>query len=226
VRYRIWGSIALGLVLLAAAGFWVLQRVTPRAQPETPSAAAAANGAPEELRKELNLHAPDDPDDHGFTALVWAARLGKASAIRELVRAGADPDRQDGGANGWTPLLHAVHKDQLEAVRALIAAGADVNHPAPNGLTPLNLAASQGEAEIVEELLAAGANPRSRGSHGWTVLQQAVGSGNPEVVDALLRKDPDLRLGHGPRDWAVRSIARLEGNSDVLARLDRGEGGR
>lgn len=224
--YRIWGSIALGLVLLAATGYWVLQEMVPRARPEAPLAAAAASGSAEELRRELKLHAPDDPDGRGLTALVWAARLGKASAIRELVRAGADPDRMDSGPNGWTPLLHAVHKNQLEAVRELIAAGADVNRPAPNGLTPLNLAASQGEAEVAEELLAAGADPRSRGSHGWTVLQQAVGSGNPRVVEALLRKDPDLRLGHGPRDWTVRSIARLEGNSDVLARLDRREGGR
>jgi ankyrin repeat protein len=226
LRYRIWASIALGLVLLAAAGYWVLQEMMPKARPEAPLAAAAASGSPEELRRELKLHAPNDPDRHGLTALVWSARLGKARAIKELVRAGADPDRQDSGPNGWTPLLHAVHKNQLAAVRALIAAGADVNRPAPNGLTPLNLAASQGEAEIVEELLAAGANPRSRGSHGWTVLQQAVGSGNSRVVEALLRKDPELRLGHGPRDWAVRSIARLEGSSDVLARLDGKEEGR
>jgi uncharacterized protein len=223
VRYRIWGSIALGLVLLAAAGLWVLQWAMPRAQPETSLAAAAAGGTPEELRRELNLHAPDDPDRHGFTALVWAARMGKAKAIRELVHAGADPDRLDGGPNGWTPLLHAIHKNQPESVRALIAAGADVDRPAPNGLTPLNLAAAQGEAEIVEELLAAGADPRSRGSHGWTVLQQAVGSGNPKVVEVLLRKDPDLRLGHGPRDWVVRSIARLEGRSEILAQVDHQE---
>jgi len=226
LRYRILGSIALGLVLLAVAGFWALGVMIPKARPEAPLAAEVANGSPEELRRELNLHAPDEPDRHGLTALVWAARLGKAQAIRELVRAGADPDRLDSGPNGWTPLLHAVHKNQLEAVRALIAAGADVDRPAPNGQTPLSLAAAQGEAEIVEELLAAGADPRSQGPRGWTVLQRAVGSGNPRVVDVLLREAPDLRLGHGPRDWAVRSIARLEGNSDVLARLDRGEGGR
>lgn len=223
MRYRIWGSLALGLVLLAAAGIWVLQEGMPEARPDAPLAAAAVVGSPEELRRELSIHAPDDPDTHGFTALVWAARLGKARAIRDLTHAGADPNLLDSGPNGWTPLLHAVHKNQVAAVRALIAAGADVNRPAPNGLTPLNLAAAQGEAEIVEELLAAGADPRSRGSHGWTVLQRAVSSGNPGVVEALLRKNPDLRLGHGPRDWVVRGIARLEGRSEILARLDRKE---
>lgn len=153
--------------------------------------------------------------------LIWAARQGQTATIGELVRSGADPNLQDDGPNGWTPLLHAVHKNQLGSVRALIAAGADVDRPAPNGLTPLALAAAQGEAEIVEELLAAGADPRASRSRGWTVLQQAVSSGNPRVVEALLRKDPDLRLGRGPRDWAVRTFARLGGHSEVLERLDR-----
>lgn len=216
MRYRILASIALGLAVLAAAGLWTLGARVPTTRPEAPPTAAAASGSP----------ASDDPGRHGFTALVWAARQGKAQAICELVGAGADPDLLDSGPNNWTPLLHAVHKNQLESVRALIGAGADVNLPAPNGQTPLGLAAAQGEVEIVEELLAAGADPRSRDSHGWTVLQRAVGSGSSRVVEALLRKDPDLELGHGPRDWAARSLARLQGSSDVLARLDRGEGGR
>ena len=205
MRHRIWGSLALGVVLLAVAGVWVVRQGRPPGAPEAPSTAA---------------------DDPGFPPLVMAARSGEVEAIGELIRAGADPNLLDSGPNEWTPLLHAVHKNQPGSVRALIAAGADTNRPAPNGLTPLSLAATQGEAEIVEELLASGADPRSRGSHGWTVLQQAVGSGNPRVVEALLRKDPDLRLGRGPRDWVVRGIARLQGDSDVLARLDRGEGGR
>ncbi len=204
MRYRIWGSIALGAVLLLAFGIWARQGIPPGA-PEAPSAAA---------------------DDPGFPPLVMAARAGEVEAIGELIRAGADPDLLDSGPNEWTPLLHAAHKNQRGSVRALIAAGADVDRPAPNGLTPLSLAATQGEAEIVEELLAAGADPRSRGPHGWTVLQRALGSGNPRVVEALLRKDRDLRLGHGPRDWAVRGIARLQGDSEILARLDRGEAGR
>lgn len=217
MRYRILASIALGLAVLAAAGLWTLGAKVPADRPEASLTAAAVSGSPA---------ASDDPSRHGFTALVWAARQGKAQVIRELIGAGADPDLLDSGPNNWTPLLHAVHKNQLASVRTLIGAGADVNLPAPNGQTPLGLAAAQAEVEIVEELLAAGADPRSRDSHGWTVLQRAVGSGSSRVVEALLRKDPDLELGHGPRDWAVRSLARLQGSSDVLARLDREEGRR
>ena len=153
--------------------------------------------------------------------LVWAARQGQTGTIADLVRSGADPNLQDDGPNGWTPLLHAVHKNQLGSVRALIAAGADPNGRGENGLTPLMLAAAQGEPEIVEELLAAGANPRLHGPLRWTALEQAVGNGNPRVVEALLRKDPGLRLGNGPRAWAVRTFARLGGNSEALKMLDR-----
>jgi ankyrin repeat protein len=153
--------------------------------------------------------------------LIWAARGGQPGTIAKLVQSGADPNRLDDSPNGWTPLLHAVHKNQLSSVRALIAAGADIDRSAPNGLTPLALAAAQGEAEIVEELLAAGADPRASKARGWTVLQQAVGSGNPRVVEALLRKNPDLRLGRGPRAWAVRTFARLGGHSEILEMLDR-----
>ncbi|MFL6195845.1 MAG: ankyrin repeat domain-containing protein [Thermoanaerobaculia bacterium] len=225
MKIRILALIALTLLVLAAAGLWTLS-LMPRARPATPLARAAASGSPEELRRELEAHPPVDAKNDGFTALDWAARSGRTQVIDELVRAGADPDLRDSGPNGWTPLLHAVHKGQLEAVRALVAAGADVNLPSPKGTTPLALAAGQGEPEIVEELLAAGADPTVRNGSGWTVLQQAVGNGDPRVVQALLRKDPGLRLGHGPRDWLARTFARLGGHGDTLRLLDRREAQR
>jgi hypothetical protein len=64
----------------------------------------------------------------------------------------------------------------------------------------------------------------------WSVLalavltaaqEQAVANGHPGVVDALLRKGPGLRLGNGPRAWAIRGLAWVQGHSDVLAQLDR-----
>jgi hypothetical protein len=218
IRVALWSALALAI--LAAAGLWTLT-LLPRAHPEGPLERAVAGGSTAELRRELAVHPADAEDAHGFTALDWAARTGRTDAIRELVHAGADPDLRDHGPNGWTPLEHAVHKGQLVAVRALLAAGADPNARADNGLTPLMLASAQGEPEIVEELLKAGADPRLHGPVRWTALEQAVANGHPEVVDTLLRKDPGLRLGRGPRAWAIRALAWAQGHSDVLARLDR-----
>jgi hypothetical protein len=212
---------ALALAVLAAGGLWTLTSLLPRPHPEGRLEQAVAGGSAEELRHALAVHPADAEDAHGFTALDWAARTGRTEAIRELIRAGADPDGRDHGPNGWTPLLHAVHKGQPGSVRALIAAGADPNVRSGNRLTPLMLAAAQGEPEIVEELLKAGADPRLRGPVRWTALEQAVANGHPGVVDALLRKDPGLRLGHGPRAWAIRTMAWVQGHSEVLDRIDR-----
>ena len=222
MRYRILFAIALALAILALGGLWTLS-LLPRAKPEAPLAVAA--GSPEGLRRSLSLGEDvNGKDTRGFTALDWAARAGQTEAITELVRAGADPDFRDSGPNGWTPLLHAVHKNQLGSVRALITAGAGPNERGENGLTPLMLAAAQGEPEIVEELLASGANPRLYGPLRWTALEQAVTGGNPRVVDALMRKDPALSLGHGPRSWALRTLARLAGHGEALNRIDRRAG--
>jgi len=205
------GMLAFGVALLA---FY------RRAEPRTPLARAAADGDSGQVQKLLAAGAPPETVAESWSSLMWAARSGRPESIRTLVEAGADPDRRDGGPNGWTPLLHAVHKEQAEAVRALIAAGADVNRAAPNGLTPLSLAAAQGETEIVELLLDAGADPRVE-SDGMTALHDAVLSNEPRVVEALLRRAPDLTLGDGWRDWAVRGYARLRGRSTLVARLDR-----
>jgi ankyrin repeat protein len=220
---RILAWLALGFTVLAAAGLWTLTSLLPRAHPETPLERSAASGSIVELRREVNLRqGVNGKDAHGFTALDWAARTGRAEAIAELIRAGADAELHDSGPNGWTPMLHAVHKDQLGSVRALLAADADVNGRGDNGLTPLMLAAAQGETEIVEELLQAGANPRLHGPIRWTALEQAVANGHPKVVDALLRKDPGLRLGDGPRGFAIRALAWAQGHSKVIERADRG----
>jgi len=213
----------LVLVVLAVLGFRTVTTLLPRARPESALERVAATGSPVELRRELRLRGdPNAKDPRGFTVLDWAARTGQAAAIAELVRAGADPDLRDSGPNGWTPLHHAVHKNQPGAVRALLAAGADVNGRADNGLTPLMLAAAQGEPEIVEELLRAGANPRLQGPIRWTALEQAVANGHAEVVDVLLRKDPELRLGDGPRGFAIRAFAWVQGHTDAIEKADHG----
>ena len=223
MKIRILASIALVLAVLAAAGLWILTSLLPRAHPESALEQAAVTGSVEELRREVRLRGGvDGKDRRGFTALDWAARTGRTDAIAELVRAGADPELHDSGPNGWTPLLHAVHKGQIGSVRALLASGVVADGRGDNRVTPLMLAAAQGETEIVKELLNAGANPRLRGPIGWSALEQAVANGHPEVVDALLRKYPDLHLGTSPRVWVVRTLAWVQGHSELLDRIDRG----
>lgn len=221
MKIRILAWTALALAILAAAGLWALTSLLPRARPQGALEVAVAGGSTEELRRELAVHPVDAEDAHGFTALDWAARTGRTEAICELIRAGADPDGRDHGPNGWTPLEHAVHKGQLGAVRALLAAGARVDAGSSgNGITPLMLASSQGEAEIVDALLAAGADPHHEQEGRETALTYAMTDGNERVIRALLRKAPDLRLIDSWEGDLARLLARVRGQSDILARLD------
>jgi ankyrin repeat protein len=82
------------------------------------------------------------------------------------------------------------------------------------------LASTQGEAEIVDTLLAAGADPHREQEGGGTALVYAVTDGNERVIRALLRKAPDLRLSHSWKGDLARLLARVRGQSDILARLD------
>lgn len=224
MKIRILAAIALALAVLAAGGLWTLRTVLPRVRPKTPLEKAAVSGSPEELRREVRvMGGVSATDGHGLTPLDWAARTGQVDMIRELVREGADPDLRDDGPNGWAPLHHAVHKGQLGAVRALLAAGAHVDAGASrsNGITPLMLACAQGEPEIVDALLAAGADPHARQGGDETVLTYAMTAGNRRVIEALLQKAPDLRLTDSWKGALARIFARVRGQSDILARLDR-----
>lgn len=211
--------LALAAVILAAAGLWTVTSLLPRHRSEGAVEKAMASGSPDELRRALALHPVDAADAYGFTALDGAARGGYTAAIRELVRAGADPDGRDHGPNGWVPLEHAVHKRQLGSVRALLAAGADPDGRSDRGLTPLMLAAAQSEGEIVDALLAAGADPRLAQANGQTALTCAVTSGDERVIRVLLLRAPDLRLERTWRGRVARLLARLRGQSRLLAEL-------
>ena len=215
--------LALAALLLAAAGLWTVSSLLPRQRPERAPegtlAKAVASGSPDELRRALAVQPVDAEDAYGFTALDSAARRGRTAAIRELVRAGADPNGRDHGPNGWVPLEHAVHKGQLGAVRALLAAGADPDGRSERGLTPLMLAAAQSEGEIVDALLAAGADPRLTQAAGQTALTYAVTSGDERVIRSLLLRAPDLRLERTWRGRVARLLARLRGQSRLLAEL-------
>jgi ankyrin repeat protein len=94
------------------------------------------------------------------TALIAAAHLGHAEAVRVLITAGAPLDHVNN--LGWTALIESIvlgdggtrHTDTLDA---LVKAGANVNLADRQGVTPLGLAKGRGYAAMVRMLEAAGA---------------------------------------------------------------------
>jgi uncharacterized protein len=94
----------------------------------------------------------DTRDEHGQTALMLAARDGRARVVKLLAARGAALDTS--AKYHLTPLMLAVIGSHAEVVEILLDAGADVHHtgtgaPGFSGKTALDLAKGIGQASIV-----------------------------------------------------------------------------
>ncbi|CAM1504977.1 Fc.00g106140.m01.CDS01 [Cosmosporella sp. VM-42] len=116
-----------------------------------------------ELLKDMEV---DSRDGLGKTPLWWAATEGHAAVIRELTKAGANPDQEE-TVFGLKPLHNAANGNHHEAVKALLEAGVDPltpkthenpgrwcgNAPRSTGQTPLMYACHNGHFEAMEAFL-------------------------------------------------------------------------
>jgi hypothetical protein len=200
-------------------------------KPETPLTSAAQDGDFEQVRRLLaSGMSVDETGGFGFTPLIWGARQGHVSVVRELLKHGANPELR-AGVNGWTPLMHAVHKGQEAAAMALVDGGAAVDATDGKGMTALIMAAGYGYSAIVKGLLKRGANPYSSTADGSNALTVAVG-GVPDIdrftvascqagtVEALLDRAPDLKLRENFSGRLARLSARLGNCREMLRRLE------
>ena len=94
------------------------------------------------------------------TALIAAAHLGHAEAVKLLIAAKAPLNHVNN--LGWTALLEAVvlgngGRDHTAVVEALVKAGADVTLPDRQGTTALGHARTRGYSQIARILENAGA---------------------------------------------------------------------
>lgn len=88
--------------------------------------------------------------------LHYAATLGNAQRVKELLKEGVDPNGRD--TNGKTALHCAVGWGGTpKVIRLLVEAGADVNARDAQGNAPLREAATWGSLKLVRALLEAGA---------------------------------------------------------------------
>jgi ankyrin repeat protein len=94
------------------------------------------------------------------TALIAAAHLGHAEAVRVLIAAKAPLDHVNN--LNWTALIESIvlgngGKNHTDTLRALVDAGANLNIPDGSGSTPLKLARNRGYNEMTAILEKAGA---------------------------------------------------------------------
>jgi len=74
-------------------------------------------------------------DEHGFTALMYAAGKGNVYCVKVLIGCHANVNAKD--KNGNTALMNAAFWGRTVNVKALIAAGANVNAKDNDGKTVL-----------------------------------------------------------------------------------------
>ena len=108
-------------------------------------------------------------------ALCEAAWMGKAEAVKLLIKEGADINATDG--LGWTPLHEAAWMGRAEVARLLIEKGADVNATDREGNIPLHRAVKRGRAEVARLLIEKGADVNATDNHGYTPLHWTVPKG-------------------------------------------------
>jgi len=142
------------------------------------------------------------------SAIVRAAAAADGTAVRALVKQGADVNAQ--GSDGATALLWIARADDVEAADALLKAGAKVVTPNALGITPVYAAAENGNAAMLRRLLDAGASVTTTDSTGDTLLMAAVRAGNPDAVQLLVDRGAPVnavepQYSHTALMWAVES---------------------
>ena len=146
-------------------------------------------------------------------SLVDAARAADVTALRALIRQGADVNAA--AADGTTALHWASYRDNLEIADLLIRAGAKVDAANDLGATPLWNASVNGSSGMVKRLLEAGAHPNLALLLGETPLMIAARSGNAGVVTQLIDKGANVNA-RGPRGQTALMWAVSEQHPDVV----------
>lgn len=160
----------------------------------------------------------------GRTLLHDAAAAGNPAVVELLLRLGADPNSQDGGAH--TPLYSVGNECAVAGgamvVFALVRAGGAVDANAGvKNCTPLHMAARRGHEEVAQALLDCGANIEARDSVGETPLRRAVNCDKIQVASLLLANGANVNCERS-KGLTPLLAARSAGMKHLLQRYASG----
>jgi len=124
---------------------------------------------------------PDDTDEHGRPALIWAVNFDNLAMARMLLDHGAHVDLRDGFGN--TALHWAAQRGNIAMMKLLIADKATIDLQNRQGETPLIQAVSNNKIEAARVLLANGADPKRQDYTGRDALGWAAG--RPALLQLL-----------------------------------------
>lgn len=126
--------------------------------------------------------------------LLAACALGDGKIARDMLQAGADPNKPSNeGFDGVTPLVMAVGVSRsVEVASLLIDAGANVNDEWSEDTTPIFETTADQFYELAKLLIARGANVNVRMGNGLTPLMFAARNGASRCVDLFLDAGADI----------------------------------
>jgi ankyrin repeat protein len=136
----------------------------------------------DEHKGKLDVNATDE---HGYTALGWAAQRGNADVVEFLLCRGADVNKHNSKYPSLRPLWWAAYHGHAKAVITLIAGGAKVNEAKDYDAdrpTALHAAAYHGRAAVVRLLLQCDADAGIRNKKGLTAADLAAERKENSVV--------------------------------------------
>jgi ankyrin repeat protein len=140
-------------------------------------------------------------------AIHVAAREGHAEAVRLLLDAGADPDRN--GLNDRN-LVEMTRERGYEEIARMLERARDRRGRIAAQATdhPIHRAAALGDVETVRALLDTDPSSVDRGHHrGMTPLHLAVIGGSPRVATLLLDRGANIHAGSAPHDLQAIDFA-------------------
>lgn len=155
----------------------------------------------------------DGRDEHGRTALSFAAQGKHEATVRLLLDRGANPNIAD--QSGWRPLTYAVG-DKPAVVQLLLDRGADLHAKTMHGQSALWIAAGSGGEAIVQLLLDRGADIDGADIDGVTPLMQAIGRQCGKTLEPLIHAGADLNA----RDKKGRTALSLAIDNANLTDVD------
>ncbi|KAF1314469.1 Ankyrin-like protein, partial [Globisporangium splendens] len=166
--------------------------------------------------------------DVALTPLHEAAAANDVSAVRKLLREGADPNCL--GEHGYcglyrrTPLHWAAINGAVDAVEILLEACADSNFQDSQGRSPLHWAARMNRVDVVKVLLEKGADPHLRDDADMTPLLCAAKAkdASESLFDCLAQHGADINEQLPNGDTGLHLAMKDELQNTALAILAAG----
>jgi hypothetical protein len=165
---------------------------------------------PTDEKPLFGLPAPETP-------LLGAAISGNTKAVKELLKAGANPN--EGRLFGLPAVMLPLMMQSREMFEAFVDAKADLQIRDKLGATTLMWAVYNDHAdlEVLQQLLKAGVDPNARDSKGDTALVWAMRRGDTAAVRMLEQAESSRNTLI--REAAQKSVALLQKSSPQFIRV-------